>query len=139
MSRFPVSQEKETALEKRLVALGIFENDLEEQFVRSQGHGGQNINKISSCVVLTHRPTGLQVKCQQERSQAMNRFFARRLLADKMEKQIYGKKLAEEKERHKIRKQKKRRSRKLKAKLREDKEHRQKKKVNRLSIKSEEH
>ncbi len=138
MSRFPVSQEKETALEKRLAALGIFENDLDEQFVRSQGHGGQNINKISSCVVLTHRPTGLQVKCQQERSQAMNRFFARRLLADKMEKQIYGKKLAEEKERHKIRKQKKRRSRKLKAKLREDKEHRQKKKVNRLSIKSEE-
>lgn len=138
MTRFPVSQEKEDALEKRLLALGIDESDLDEQFVRSQGHGGQNVNKTSTCVVLIHIPTGLQVKCQQERSQALNRFFARRLLADKVEQKIHGKKLAQEKERHKVRKQKKRRSRRLKAKIREDKEHRQEKKQHRLTISAEE-
>jgi len=133
--KFPVSKEKEEALEEQLKTLNIRESDLDEQFVRSQGAGGQNVNKTSTCVILTHRPTGLQVKCQKERSQALNRFFARRLLAEKIEKHLYGIRLAEERERHRIRKQKKRRSRRAKMKIRENKERRHEKKEMRQPIK----
>lgn len=85
-----VSPEKIKALEERFTALGITEQDILEKFVRSQGHGGQKLNKTSSCVYLRHIPTGIEVKCQQERSQALNRFLARRLLADKIEQQRSG-------------------------------------------------
>lgn len=85
-----VSPEKIKALEERFTALGIMEQDILEKFIRSQGHGGQKLNKTSSCVYLRHIPTGIEVKCQQERSQALNRFLARRLLADKIEQQRAG-------------------------------------------------
>ena len=65
--------------------LGIQESDIVERFIRSSGHGGQNVNKVSTCVYLKHLPTGIEVKCQQERYQAANRFFARRLLVQKIE------------------------------------------------------
>ena len=133
--KFSVSKEKEDNLMRRLKALNIHESDLDEQFVKSQGAGGQNVNKTATCVILAHRPTGLQVKCQKERSQALNRFFARRLLAEKMEKHLYGIRLAEELERHRIRKQKKRRSRRAKMKIREHKEQRHEKKEMRQPIK----
>ncbi|MBI1883858.1 MAG: peptide chain release factor-like protein [Chlamydiae bacterium] len=135
--KFPVSPQKEESLLKQMEKWGLRESDLDEQFIRSGGHGGQNVNKLSTCVVLTHRPTGLQVKCQRERSQALNRFFARRLLLDKMEKHLYGIHLAQEKEKHKIRKQKKRRSRRTKLKMLEDKSHRKGKKEMRLDVKQE--
>src|SRR5207302_8967450 len=86
MSAFPVSLEKETQLNARMSALGVQEAEIEETFVRSGGHGGQNVNKTATCVMLLHRPTGLQVKCQTTRQQGLNRFLARRLLLDKIEK-----------------------------------------------------
>ena len=78
MSAFPVSLEKEDQLAQRMTALGVRESDLDETFVRSGGHGGQNVNKVATCVMLLHRPTGLQVKCQETRQQGLNRFLADR-------------------------------------------------------------
>jgi protein subunit release factor B len=114
---FPVSPEKSQALAARMAALGIHETDLDEQFVRSGGKGGQNVNKVATCVVLHHRPSGLRVKCQAERSQAMNRFLARRLLCDKLDERLRGAASAAEQARERIRRQKRRRSRRAKEKM----------------------
>ena len=114
---FPVSSEKTHALAARMHALGVREEDLDEQFVRSGGAGGQNVNKVATCVVLRHRPTGILVKCQRERSQALNRFLARRELCDRIEAGRRGAALAAEQERQRIRRQKRRRSRRAKEKM----------------------
>ena len=82
----PISSATTEALAKRMHALGIREADLDESFVRSGGKGGQNVNKVATCVVLVHVPTGTGVKCQLERTQAMNRVRAREMLADKIER-----------------------------------------------------
>jgi peptide chain release factor len=116
-----VAPGKEKALSERMQALGVREEDIEEQFVRSSGAGGQKVNKTSSCVVLHHRPTGIRVKCQQERSQALNRFLARRLLVDKIETQIKGAASAAAQEIARIRRQKRRRSRRAREKMLESK------------------
>lgn len=101
--------------------LGIREAEIEEKFVRSQGKGGQKVNKASTCVYLKHVPTRIEVKCQRERSQAINRFLARRILADKVEKIILGK-LSEEQQRiEKIRRQKRKRSKRAQIKILEAK------------------
>ena len=92
MSLFGISPEKEEALRRRMESLGIFEKDIEETFIRSGGHGGQNVNKVATCVRLKHVPSGVEVKCQQERYQSLNRYLARRILADKIEKILLGKK-----------------------------------------------
>ena len=118
MSKFGVSQDKERALEARLQALQIHAEDLEETFVRSSGPGGQHVNKTSTCVRLLHRPTGLSVKVQRSRSQGLNRFLARRLLADRVEQQLGGATSAHAQQRDKIRRQKQRRARRTKLKRR---------------------
>jgi protein subunit release factor B len=117
MPEFPVSPEKAKALEERLAALGIREADLQESFVRSGGPGGQNVNKVSTCVVLSHRPSGLTVRCQQERSQALNRYLARKLLADKLEEKVQGAASARQQAFEKIRRQKRKRSRRAKDRM----------------------
>jgi len=117
MSLFGVSLFKEQELLVRMRRLGIREEDLEEKFVRSSGHGGQNINKTSTCVFLRHRQSGVAVKCQEERSRALNRYLARRRLLEKLEGIKLGRLSAERQRREKIRRQKRRRSRRAKAKM----------------------
>jgi protein subunit release factor B len=117
MSAYPVSPEKENQLAQRMAALGVNEADIEESFVRSGGHGGQNVNKTSTCVMLVHRPTGLQVKCQETRQQGLNRFIARRLLLDKIEERQKGFVAARRAEIERIRRQKRKRSKRAKEKM----------------------
>jgi len=97
--------------------LGIKESDIIERFVRSQGHGGQNVNKTSTCVYLKHVPTGIEVKCQQERFQSLNRFLARRILTKKIENVILGKKSNEQQLIEKAKRQKRKRSKRAKEKV----------------------
>ena len=135
---FPVSPEKSQALAARMASLGVREADLDEQFVRSGGKGGQNVNKVATCVVLVHRPSGLQVKCQAERSQAMNRFLARRLLCDKLDERLRGAASAAEQARERIRRQKRRRSRRAKEKMLAGKRAQSEKKAARRAVRGDE-
>ena len=134
MSAFPVSPEKESQLAQRMAALGVREADIDETFVRSGGHGGQNVNKTSTCVMLVHRPTRLQVKCQDTRQQALNRFLARRLLFDKIEAFKKGYVDAERSRVEKIRRQKRKRSRRAKQRMLDNKSHHGAKKESRRSV-----
>ena len=121
MAIFSVRPDKEQALAERMEKLGIREADILEKFIRSGGHGGQNVNKVATCVYLKHLPTGFEVKCQQERFQSLNRFLARRILVDKIETAILGKQSAEEQRIAKIRRQKRKRSKRAKEKMLADK------------------
>lgn len=116
-----ITKAKQEALAKRMEELGIREEDLEEQFIRGSGSGGQKINKTSSCVWLIHKPSGIEVKCQKERSQAANRFFARRELCEKMAEKIEGVKSARQQRIEKIRRQKRKRSQRAKNRMLDDK------------------
>lgn len=123
MNAFPVSLEKEAQLAQRMAVLGVSEADIEEKFVRSGGHGGQNVNKTSTCVMLFHRPTQVQVKCQTTRQQGLNRFLARKLLLDKIEARQKGALAAERDRIERIRRQKRKRSRGAKERMLADKSH----------------
>ena len=113
----PLSSDKGRAAMARLRALGVREEDLEESFIHSGGKGGQNVNKVATCVLLVHRPTGTAVKCQRERTQGRNRVIARQLLAEKIETARLGRASARAQEAAKIRHQKRRRSRRAKEKI----------------------
>src|SRR5882762_9030585 len=115
--------DKWAELADRMQKLGIQESDLVEKFILGSGSGGQKINKTSSCVYLKHVPTGIEVKCQQDRSRDMNRFFARRKLCEELEERVEGIKSAKRQKIEKIKRQKRRRSRRSKDKMLADKKH----------------
>ena len=121
MTLYPVSEKKNRQLEEAMRRLGLKDSDFEESFVRSGGAGGQNVNKVSSCVVLVHRPSGLSVKCQRERSQALNRFLAKRQMVEMLEAKARGEASRKVHEAEKIRRQKRRRSRRAKNKMLDEK------------------
>jgi len=133
MGAFPVSLDKESQLAQRMAALGVNEADIDESFVRSGGHGGQNVNKVATCVMLLHRPTGTQVKCQETRQQGLNRFVARKLLLDKIESDRRERVAAERARLEKLRRQKRKRSRGAKERMLADKARHSQKKANRRS------
>jgi peptide chain release factor len=127
----PLHGDKARELEERLARLGVRAQDLDESFVHSGGKGGQNVNKVATCVVLVHRPTGIAVKCQRERSQGANRLIARRMLADKIEERRLGAASKRQQEAERIRRQKRRRSRRAKHKILRDKHAQSDKKASR--------
>jgi peptide chain release factor len=117
MTFLPVSPAKQAELDALMRRLGVSEQDFDESFIRSGGPGGQNVNKVATCVVLRHRPSGLEVRCQQERSQALNRFLARRILLRRLEEQRLGAASAEARRIAKIRRQKRKRSKRAQEKV----------------------
>ena len=134
MSTFPANMESESQLSQRMAALNVRACDIEETFVRSGGHGGQNVNKTSTCVMLVHRPTGVQVKCQETRQQGLNRLIARRLLLDKLEALQQSKLATARASLEKLRRQKRKRSQGAKNRMLADKSHHAGKKAARRAI-----
>jgi len=133
----PLTGDRARAIAERLAALGIQEDDLEESFIHSGGKGGQNVNKVATCVLLVHRPTGLFVKCQRERTQGQNRLIARAMLADKIEEQRLGRQSARQQEQEKVRRQKRRRGRRSKQRMLADKRAQATKKSGRGRVRAE--
>ncbi len=105
-------------------ALGIHKDDLIEKFIFAAGKGGQKVNKTASCVYLKHKPTGIAIKCQQSRSREANRFFARRALCERIALIVHREKTDRQSLAEKVRRQKKRRSRRAREKILEDKKRR---------------
>lgn len=133
-----VSPRKKKELEKKMRRFGVKESDLTERFIRSGGPGGQHVNKASTCVYLKHIPTGIEVKCGRERSQALNRFLARRTLIGKIENMVLGRASEERRRIEKIRRQKRKRSKRAKEKILKNKKKKAEKKALRRKVEPEE-
>ena len=101
-----ISKEKEEKLQKRMEKLQIKEEDLLEKFILGSGPGGQKIQKSHSCVYLKHIPTGIEIKCQKDRSREANRYFARSLLCEQVETHIQKEKSKKQQQQEKTRRQK---------------------------------
>jgi peptide chain release factor len=125
---------KNLTLEERMALLGVREEDIVESFIRSSGPGGQNVNKTSTCVYLKHLPTGLEVKCQRQRSQALNRSLARHILLSKIAHKIQEENLQRQSQKAKIMRQGRPKPKNLKRKILEAKRRQGQKKSERKKI-----
>lgn len=124
-----ITPAKQRQLLKRMAELGIYEDDIIESFIKGGGKGGQKINKTSSCVYLKHKPSGIEIKCQRSRSQALNRFIARRELCEQIADISRNEESERRKEIEKIRRQKRKRTQRQKEKILADKKHQSEKKA----------
>ncbi len=134
MTPFGTSVDRLKALRRQMLRLKIFEKDVSESFIRSSGPGGQNVNKVSTCVVLHHRPTGIQVKAQQGRTQGLNRYKARCRLISKIEQRDKERRQAIIHDKAKKKRQNRRRSRASKEKMLEKKRQQSQQKRSRRKI-----
>jgi protein subunit release factor B len=110
MHNFGISPQKTQVLYKKMAELGISEDDIVETFTHASGKGGQNVNKVATCVRLLHLPTGIAIKSQKARTQALNRYYARQGLVEKIDFLKNGKKTEKALNSQKLKKQKKKRA-----------------------------
>jgi len=129
-----ISPESIEKIKERMALASVFEEDLEESFILGSGPGGQKVNKTASTVRLFHGPSGLTIKCGLNRSREMNRWLARRELAEKILEKTNAAESVRRQEAEKIRRQKRRRSRRQKAKMLDEKRRHGEKKAARGSV-----
>lgn len=134
MINFGITQTKQKELEDKFNKLNIKENDIIEKFIHSSGNGGQNVNKVSTCVYLKYIPLNIEIKCQKARTQLLNRYYARKMLVEELENRILGEKSKKQREIEKIRRQKRKRSKRAKEKILELKKLNSEKKENRKKV-----
>jgi protein subunit release factor B len=132
-----ISPETIEKIKSMMAEASVFEDDLEESFILGGGPGGQKTNKTSNVVRLSHEPSGLSVRCGETRSREINRWLARRTLAEMILERERGVKSAARQAREKIRRQKRRRSRRQKQKMLDDKHAHSEKKMNRRKVEAE--
>ncbi|MDD5130877.1 MAG: peptide chain release factor-like protein [Candidatus Omnitrophica bacterium] len=130
----PVVVKNNLTLEKRMALLGVREEDIIENFIRSSGPGGQNVNKTATCVYLKHLPTGLEVKCQRQRSQLLNRSLARHILLSKIEHRIQQDNLQKQSLKAKIMRRNRQKPKSIKIRILENKRRQGQKKLVRRKI-----
>ena len=121
-------------IKQQMVLASVFEEDLDETFILGSGPGGQKVNKTSSVVRLFHEPSNLTIKCGKTRSREMNRWLARRELAEKILEREHAVLSKRRQEEERVRRQKRRRSRRQKAKILADKRQHSEKKATRCRV-----
>jgi protein subunit release factor B len=129
-----INPSKWDILRQFMARMDIREDDLTEKFILGSGSGGQKVNKTSSCVYLKHKPSGIELKCQRNRSREMNRYLARRELCERIEEKRLGEKSRRKQAQERIRRQKRRRSRRAKERMLEAKHRQSSKKKMRAGV-----
>ena len=116
-----ISKEKWDRLNAWMQQIGIDDKDVIEKFIIGSGRGGQKLHKTASMVYLKHIQSGIEIKCQYSRSREDNRYYARQRLCEKLHRTISDEKTKEQQRIEKIKRQKKRRSRRAKQKMLDEK------------------